>query len=228
MTVAVRRRERRTNQERRAEAQERILDAAEGLFARYGFNAVSTKDIGQTAEVDPSLLHYYFTSKAGLYDAVIARRAERVNVARRGALEAYAEKAGEAITVAGVVRTYVQATFDLAKTGGEGYLNYLTLIAQLNSTPAGVIPGSENMPFDEVVQLLVGLLRKASPGAKDTDLYWFYHMLSGAISLSWARTGRIDKLSDGLNRSDDFAAIKQRMAKFMAAGFMAICERQPA
>ena len=133
MTVAVRRRERRTNQERRAEAQERILDAAEGLFARYGFNAVSTKDIGQTAEVDPSLLHYYFTSKAGLYDAVIARRAERVNVARRGALEAYAEKAGEAITVAGVVRTYVQATFDLAKTGGEGYLNYLTLIAQLNS-----------------------------------------------------------------------------------------------
>ena len=40
--------------------------------------------------------------------------------ARRGALEAYAEKAGEAITVAGVVRTYVQATFDLAKTGGEG------------------------------------------------------------------------------------------------------------
>jgi AcrR family transcriptional regulator len=216
--AAARRRERRTNQERRAEAQERILDAAEGLFARYGFNAVSTKDIGQTAEVDPSLLHYYFTSKAGLYDAVIARRAERVNVARRGALEAYAEEAGEAITVAGVVRTYVQATFDLAKTGGEGYLNYLTLIAQLNSTPAGVIPGSESMPFDEVVQLLIGLLRKASPGAKDTDLYWFYHMLSGAISLTWARTGRIDQLSGGQCRSTDFDAISDHMIAVFSHG----------
>ena len=43
-------RARRSNRERRGESQERILDAAEALFARSGFNGVSIKDIAQAAE----------------------------------------------------------------------------------------------------------------------------------------------------------------------------------
>lgn len=39
---------------------------------------------------------------------------------------------------------------------------------------------------------------------------------SAALMLPLARTGRIDKLSEGLCRSDDFPAIKVRMADFMA------------
>jgi hypothetical protein len=44
--------------------------------------------------------------------------------------------------------------------------------------------------------------------------------------LTLARTGRIDKLSNGLCKSDDYAAVKERMASFMAAGFIAICSRR--
>ena len=211
-------RARRSNQERRGESQERILDAAEALFARSGFNGVSIKDIATAADVDSSLLHYYFASKAGLYSAAIARRAGDVNVSRLAALQGYAARAGDGLTVAGVVRTYIEATFEFARTGGEGYLNYLTLIAQMNSTPAGAIPGLENTPFDDVVQVFIDLLRKASPASGDADLYWFYHMLSGAISLSWARTGRIDKLSGGQCRSNDFDAIADHMITVFAHG----------
>jgi hypothetical protein len=46
--------------------------------------------------------------------------------------------------------------------------------------------------------------------------------------LTLARTGRIDKLSGDLCRSDDFGAIKERMARFMAAGFIEICQRRKA
>jgi AcrR family transcriptional regulator len=53
---------RRSNKERRGESQERILDAAEALFARDGFNGISVKEIADAAEVDASLLHYYFAS----------------------------------------------------------------------------------------------------------------------------------------------------------------------
>jgi hypothetical protein len=41
--------------------------------------------------------------------------------------------------------------------------------------------------------------------------------------LTLARTGRIDRLSGGLCKSEDFAAVKERMASFMAAGFLEIC-----
>jgi hypothetical protein len=43
-----------------------------------------------------------------------------------------------------------------------------------------------------------------------------------------ARTGRIDKLSNGLCKSEDFLAVKQRMASFMAAGFLTICKSRGA
>jgi len=37
------------------------------------------------------------------------------------------------------------------------------------------------------------------------------------------RTRRIDKLSGGACRLDNYAAVQARMAPFMAAGFEAIC-----
>ncbi|HYD45946.1 MAG TPA: hypothetical protein VEA79_11845, partial [Phenylobacterium sp.] len=86
------------------------------------------------------------------------------------------------------------------------------------STPAGVIAGADVTPFDPVVQVFVDMLRRASPHSSDVDLYWFYHMLSGAISLTWARTGRIDQLSGGLCRSEDFEAIASQMVALYAHG----------
>jgi hypothetical protein len=77
--------------------------------------------------------------------------------------------------------------------------------------------------FDPVVLRLISLLRRALPGGRETDLFWGYHFVSGALMLTLARTGRIDKLSGGHCRSEDFAAVKARMAAFMAAGFRAIC-----
>ena len=52
----------------------------------------------------------------------------------------------------------------------------------------------------------------------DADLYWFYHLLSGAITVSWARTGRIDRLSGGACRSDDFESIAQQMIAVFSHG----------
>ena len=58
-----------------------ILDAAEGLFATAGFHGVSLSTIARRAEVSPALLVYFFQSKAGLYDEVIARVLARRDVA---------------------------------------------------------------------------------------------------------------------------------------------------
>ena len=82
--------------------------------------------------------------------------------------------------------------------------------------------------FDPVVLKLLGLLRKALPDCAPVDVFWGYHFVTGALMLTLARTGRIDKLSDGLCRSEDFGAVKERMATFMAAGFIAVCQQQAA
>lgn len=50
-----------------------LLDAAEGLFARKGFEATTIKEIGAAADLNPALLYYYFGNKEDLYRAVLTR-----------------------------------------------------------------------------------------------------------------------------------------------------------
>ncbi|MGH7560335.1 MAG: TetR/AcrR family transcriptional regulator [Gemmatimonadales bacterium] len=56
-----------------ASARDSILDAAESLFARKGFDPTTIKEIGAAAGQNPALLYYYFGSKAELYRAVLSR-----------------------------------------------------------------------------------------------------------------------------------------------------------
>jgi hypothetical protein len=76
--------------------------------------------------------------------------------------------------------------------------------------------------FDPVVLRLIDLLRKALPECPEETIFWGYHFVTGALMNTLARTGRIDRLSGGLCHSDDFPAVKKRMANFMAAGFLTL------
>ncbi|MEQ8178148.1 MAG: TetR/AcrR family transcriptional regulator [Amphiplicatus sp.] len=212
----------RTQHERREESRERILDAAEELFAKRGYHGVTMKDVSREAGVDAGLLHYYFAGKAGVFKAVIDRRADIVNTTRLASMQRYEKEAAGAMTVEGIVRAYLRPTFDFMIEGGDGNRHYAAMIAHLNSAPDGAIPDIETSPFDPVVQRFVEMLRKARPDCADADFYWLYHLISGAISLSLAQTGRIDRLSGGLCRSDDFEAIAERMTKVFGAALDAM------
>ena len=54
-------------------ARERILSAAEALFARDGFAATPTSRIAERAGVPKGLVHYYFARKADLLTALVER-----------------------------------------------------------------------------------------------------------------------------------------------------------
>jgi hypothetical protein len=68
------------------------------------------------------------------------------------------------------------------------------------------------------------VLRRIAPGCAEEELFWSFHFLSGALTLSMAETGRLDVLSDGRCRSDDLKAIFTRIVPFCAAGFRALCK----
>lgn len=201
---------------------EQILDAAEELFSRHGLYGVTLKEVAKQVGVHHTLLNYYFTDKKALFDAVFTRRASVTNERRMKALDAYDAATKGRPTVEGALRAFLDTDLDLYISGGEGWKNYAALGAQVANTPEW---GAELMDqhFDPVVLRLIDLLKKALPDAKERDIFWGYHFVTGALMLTLARTGRIDKLSGGLCRSEDFAAVKERMASFMAAGFLEIC-----
>lgn len=214
---------RRTKAGQRAEAIEQILDGAEDLFARLGFFGVTISDVAEKVGVHPALVHYYFSSKQDLFDKVFERRVGEAVRSRTEALDGYEARVGDHPTVEGTLEAYYTGAFDAYIGGGEDWRNFGRIFAQCNNAPGY---GTEKMDlfFDPLVQRLVTLLGKAMPSASREDLYWGFHFTSGAYTLSLSRTGRIDRLSDGLCSSDDIEAIKKRFARFMAAGLRALCE----
>lgn len=209
--------------EQRAETMEQILDAAEYLFSKHGLHGVTLKDVAKRVGVHHTLLNYYFSDKTTLFDAVFSRRAVVTSERRMQALDAYEAACAGKPTVEGALRAFLDTDLDLYIEGGEGWKNYAALGAQVANTPEW---GAELMDehFDPVVLRLIDLLKKALPDCAEADIFWGYHFVTGALMLTLARTGRIDKLSHGLCKSDDFVAVKDRMASFMAAGFRQICK----
>lgn len=225
--VKTKRRPRAGKAERRAEMMDQILDTAELLFAKHGFYGVTLKDVAQQIGVHHTLINYYFEDKKKLFEAVFARRAVVTSERRMKVLDDYDSRSGHKPTVEGALRAFLDTDLDLYIEGGEGWRNYGALGAQVASTPDW---GAAMMDqhFDPVVLRLIGLLKKALPDCAEEDIFWGYHFVTGALMLTLARTGRIDKLSGGLCRSEDYGAVKERMATFMAAGFEAVCRRRRA
>jgi AcrR family transcriptional regulator len=211
---------RRTKAEQRAETIEQILDAAEYLFSKHGLHGVTLRDVGQRVGIHTTLLHYYFEDKRQLFEAVFGRRAGVTSGRRMEALEQYEMEAGDKPTVEGALHAFLDTDLDLYFEGGELWMNYASLCARVSNTPEGA--ELLDLHFDPVVLKLVSILKRALPKHSEEDIFWGYHFVTGALMNTLARTGRIDRLSGGVCHSDDFPAVKKRMAKFMAAGFLAL------
>lgn len=204
---------------------ERILDAAELLFAAKGFHAVSVRDITGAASVDVALVNYHFGSKQQLFEAVFMRRAEILNVERLRKLEMVLDRAyPKAPSVESIIDAFTHPLLDRSNRGSAGWKAWFAIIAQVNNSKD---LGSLIMTrfFDPVVQSFIRALQLAMPSCDKRDLYWSYHFLSGALTLTFAETGRIDNLSQGICRSADLDSVHERLVPFISAGFRAVCEK---
>lgn len=213
-------RPRRKKAEQRAESMQQILDAAEYLFSKNGLYGVTLRDVAKRVKVHTTLVHYYFQDKKSLFEAVFARRASVTSDRRMAALEEYERKAGKSPTVEGALHAFLDTDLDLYYEGGEHWMNYAAFCARVSNTPEGA--ALMDVHFDPVVLKLVSILKRALPDYPEEDVFWGYHFVTGALMNTLARTGRIDRLSGGACHSDDFPAVKHRIARFMAAGFLSL------
>lgn len=204
------------------ETRERILDAAEELFARHGLYGVTVRNVAQHAGFDTALIHYYFGTKRGMFDAVFARRADGINRARLESMDAYERQCRGNVTVEGAIRAFLKPVLDNDRTAEKGWRNFSALVALANNSKEW---GGEMMSryFDHVIHRLIDLLRKALPEASDEDLYWSYQMLSGSLMVIQAATGRIELLSGGLCHSGNVDEFGERLVQYSAAGFKKVC-----
>jgi AcrR family transcriptional regulator len=203
---------------------ERILEVAERLFAKRGFDGVSLREITNEAGVDVALVKYHFGSKQGLFDELLQRRADAINRERSDALDAVLARHDPA-PVEEIVDAFTHTLLNKVVSEDPSWRSYFGLLAQVNNNPEwGGKTMSKN--FDPLVRRFVEALGRALPGADPTDLYWCYHFWSGALTLTFADTKRIDGLSGGLCQSSDFESVHERLVPFISAGFRSLCQTE--
>lgn len=208
-----------SNDKKKADKRELILNAAEALFSKHGYDGVTLRAIAKQAGVDVALANYHFGPKRDLFDAVLMRRAQILNSWRLAALEkVIADASPGAPQVHDIIRSYFEPILTRPHVQEEGWKNYYALIAYVNNSPEW---GGKLMTqfFDPLIDRFIEALKLALPDVPDKSIYWGYHCLSGALTLAFAQTGRIDHLSKGLCRSDDLPGACGYIVDFVSAGF---------
>ena len=212
---------RRPQAERRGEAMNTILDAAERMFARHGRNGATLRAIALEAGVDSALVHYYFGDKDGVFRAVLARKFGMVHEIYAQAMDAYEARVGATLTIEGVLDAFLRPFCEMLVYESETWTDFATILTLTN----GLQPDETEIMrknYDPIVLRFIDMLMRVSPATPHEDIFWFFQIVSASFTQALAQNGRIDVLSGGLVKSSDLMTALKSMVAVLSRGFQAI------
>jgi len=200
---------------------ERILDAAERLFAEGGFDGVSMRAVAAAAGVGVPLIVYHFETKQGMYRAIFERY-QAVLDARLAALRQAPAPGQDAIEH--IVRAFVQPAVQI-HASDRGRL-HAQLIAREATDPRRPGRGIARDYFDPVAREFIRAIRQALPQHSAEYAHWAYFFAVGALVMS-VFDGRVERISGGLVQTEDLERKAQYLTTFIAAGIRAGADTCP-
>jgi AcrR family transcriptional regulator len=114
-----------------AETRERLIEAAERLFAQQGFKRVTVREICRAARANVAAVNYHFGDKLGLYRTVL----QRAITAMRETNEA-ARAAGQGQPPEEELRRYIGVFLHRVLKPGSGAIHQLITREMNDPTPA--------------------------------------------------------------------------------------------
>jgi len=166
------------------DTRQRLLDAAEALFAEHGFAETSLRAITTQARANLAAVHYHFGSKDELLRAVFARRLQALNEERLARLTAL-ETGGGPVTVETVLAAFIEPSLQLRGDGVQGeQFTRLLGRAQIEASEAlrDFLRDQYAPVLERFQRTLVRLLPELSPG----EIRWRLYFIVGALSFTYA------------------------------------------
>jgi TetR/AcrR family transcriptional regulator len=183
------------------EAAQKILQAAEELFAKHGFAAVSVRDIATLAGVNKALVFYYYDNKAKLLDKVL----EQYYESHAAALEL--EEAD------GSVRERLHALLNSYLDFIEGNYHYLQIVQHelvANADNLPMIRSGMRMLYERVEELLGGVTSDGPLHVKH-----FYLSFSGLVVTYFNYAPVLDVIWQSDPLSEDNRAERREHLRWM-------------
>lgn len=172
---------------------DRILAAAEELFAQNGFAGTSLRQVTSRADVNIAAVNYHFGSKENLINEVFRRRMDEMTQQRLARLKAAVrEHPGE---LAPVLAAFVEPALAMAQDRhGGGAFNQAAFIKVLARAYAEKNDGLRRFlseRYGHVLREFAKAIAACLPELGKEQLYWRLDFLSGALTYAMADFGLI-------------------------------------
>ena len=204
------------------ETKERILDAAERLFADFGYKATSLRDITSEAGVNLASVNYHFGSKDALLTALLDRRFEPVNRRRLELLDGLEASADGAVDLPALVRAFLSPPFELHPGGTEDRRTFLRLVGRIHSETDDVRAVFITL-FEPIISRFTRAFQHALPHLDADEVAWRLHFLVGSMAhtMMWC-----ESFVSHSTRCPDPSEVLASLMQFATAG-LAAPSRQP-
>jgi AcrR family transcriptional regulator len=199
---------------------DRILDAAEHLFAERGFAETSLRDITTEADANLAAVNYHFQSKDALIQALFARRIGPVNEQRRRNLDALeAAAGGQPLAVEDLIRALIQPWVQaLSEAGGS---NAAQLMGRMLIEPGDLFERFFREQLSAMANRFLAAFQKTLPEIPEAELYWRFFFMVGAVGHTMAGLRKVAAFSGGrceVGRTED---LLKRLTAFISGGLCA-------
>lgn len=196
---------------------QRILGAAEELFAERGFAGASLRQVTAAAKVNLAAVNYHFGSKDKLIEEVLRRRLDELNHGRLEKLGAV-ESDGNA-TLEALLDAFITPALELSldRRGGPTFMRILArAFAEHNSNLRTFL--SDN--YGGVLKEFAAAFARLLPGLGRDELYWRLDIAVGALTYAMAGFGMIQRRG-GESEREHREQMAKHLINFAAAGLRA-------
>lgn len=206
------------------DARERILVAAELLFAKRGADKTSTRDITAEAGVNVASVNYYFRSKEALAEEIFMRLAQRATVLRLADLSKYMDAASQdkrSLRLEDLVDCFIRPYFE---PGFHGAL-LARFILEHRLHPSDMSQRVFVQHLDPFAMEFIDALCLTDKRVTRVEWLWRYNLMTGTVMLAMTDIGpknRMAVLSDGqadASRADDLRShLKEYLCRALRSG----------
>ncbi|MEO6799375.1 MAG: TetR/AcrR family transcriptional regulator [Rhodanobacter sp.] len=192
---------------------DRILGAAEALFAQRGFDGASLRQLTAAAGVNLAAVNYHFGSKEKLVEEVFRRRLDALNADRLAALGRLGDK--HPPTLEEVLAAYIRPALELSHEG-NGAL-FMRVLARAFAEHDGTLRQFLSDNYGHVMRQFTAEFARLLPHLSKPELYWRIDLVTGALTHAMSGFGMIQRQEDVSEQAHREQTV-QHLIRFAAAG----------
>lgn len=199
------------------DTRQRLLDAAEALFAEHGFAETSLRAITTQGRANLAAVHYHFGSKDELLRAVFARRLKVLNEERLARLAAL--ETGGPVTVEAVLTAFIEPSLRLRRAGGQSE-RFTRLLGRAQIEASAGLRDFLRDQYAPVLERFQQTLGRTLPQLQPEELRWRLYFTLGVLSFTYAGA-RLPQIPFAARVAGDEEWLLRQLIQFLAVGLRA-------